>query len=187
MEPVMGSVRVKRWTRDEYDRLVVAGHFHPEARLQLIQGAIVEMTPQGSSHHEAINAVMYALLDIFREGYRVRVQGPLALSGDSEPEPDVAVVRGRRGDYAHEHPKSALLVVEVADSTLPFDRGPKLTMYAEAGIPEYWILNLKDATLEVYRDPQGGRYLTALYLSGGDNVFPPASPGASIRIADLLP
>ncbi|MDR7486592.1 MAG: Uma2 family endonuclease [Armatimonadota bacterium] len=181
------GVRIKRWTRDEYERLVVAGHFHPEARLQLIRGEIVEMTPQSAAHATAVDAVLHALLGIFREGHQVRAQFPLALSDDSEPEPDLAVVRGHRGDYSRSHPSSALLVVEVADTTLAFDRGPKLAMYALAGIPEYWILNLPDRALEVYREPTGDRYRVTRRLGPQETVAPVAAPDVRLQVADLLP
>ena len=148
------GVRTKLWTREEYDRLVAAGAFHPMARLQLVQGEIVEMAPQSAGHATAIRRLQKTLETVFVDGYDVRPQLPLALSDESEPEPDLAVVEGSLEDFRHQHPARAILIVEIADSTLNFDRGRKRAIYAAAGVPEYWILNLIDGVLEVYREPR---------------------------------
>jgi len=181
------SVRAKLWTRDEYDRLVAAGAFHPEARIQLIQGEIVEMTPQSAAHATTLRRLQRAMETVFREGHDVRAQLPLALGDQSEPEPDIAVVPGSLDDYRARHPSTAALVVEIADTTLDFDRSRKQEMYARAQIPEYWIVNLVDRVLEVYRDPQGSTYRTVLRLSVGGTIAPLAAPAASLKISDLLP
>lgn len=185
MEP-LASVRTKRWTRAEYDRLAAAGYFHPEARLQLIQGEIVEMSPQGAAHATAIRRMTRALETVFRGGHDIRVQLPIALSDDSEPEPDVAVVRGTIEDYEEQHPSTAVLIGEVADSTLHFDQIRKSVMYAAAGIPEYWVLNLVDRTLDVYREPHASGYTTLLRLDPQEFVSPLAVPAARLRVADLF-
>jgi Uma2 family endonuclease len=186
MEP-LASVRIKRWTRAEYDRLSAAGYFNPEARLQLIQGEIVEMSPQGAAHATAIRRMTRALETAFRGGHDIRVQLPIALSDDSEPEPDVAVVRGTIEDYEERHPSTAVLIGEVADSTLRFDQTRKLAMYAAAGIPEYWVLNLVDRTLDVHREPFSSGSATFLRLGLKDLVSPLAAPEARLRVADLFP
>ena len=141
------TVQTRRWTRDEYDRMIATGIFHPEERLELLEGEIVHMTPQGSGHATAVRLVEDALRNLFNVGFDVRVQMPLALGTDSEPEPDVAVVVGPPRDYRDEHPRVAILVVEVADSTLSLDRERKAALYARAGIQEYWLLNLTDRCL----------------------------------------
>jgi Uma2 family endonuclease len=115
------------------------------------------------------------------------VQLPIALSEDSEPEPDVAVVKGAIEDYEVQHPTTAVLVVEVADSTLRFDQTRKSVMYAAAGVPEYWVLNLVDRTLDVYRSPQASGYPTLQRLGAGDFVSPVTSPAARLPVADLFP
>jgi len=180
------SVRAKLWTREEYDRLVGAGAFHPEARVQLIQGEIVERTPQSAQHATALRRLQKALETVFREGYDVRAQLPLALEEQSEPEPDIAVVLGSLNDYRAHHPTTALLVVEIADTTLDFDRTRNRAIYAQAQIPEYWIINLVDRLLEVYRNPQGSAYLTALRLRLDEAITPLAAPAAHLRVGDLL-
>jgi Uma2 family endonuclease len=179
------SVRTKRWNRAEYDRAVAAGAFAPDAHVQLIQGDIVEMTPQGAAHVAAVRAVEEALRSMFSTGYDVRVQAPLALLSDSEPEPDVAVVPGSFRDYRDHHPDRAVLVVEVADTSLMFDRTSKAAVYAGADIREYWIVNLVDHQLEVYRDPRNGAYATHDVLSASDVITPVAAPGAQLAVADI--
>ena len=181
------SVRAKVWTREEYDRLVASGGFQPGSRVQLIRGEIVEMAPQGSRHATAILLTGRALGRVFAEGYSVRTQLPLAIGKWSEPEPDVAVVRGAIQDYRDRHPDTAALVVEIADSTLEFDRTHKQQVYAEAGIAEYWIVNLVDRVLEVYRDPQGAAYRDGRRFNPDEVVSLLAAPGNTVRVADLLP
>ncbi|MDR7427524.1 MAG: Uma2 family endonuclease [Armatimonadota bacterium] len=180
------GVRTKLWTREEYERLVAAGAFPPEARVQLLQGEIVEMTPQSAAHAAAVELVQGALQALGAE-YRVRVQLPLALTPDSEPEPDLAVVAGPPRTRAEHHPATAVLVVEVADTTLEFDRTRKYAIYARARIPEYWIVNLVDHVLEVYRDPQESTYRTTLRLAPGQSIAPLAVPTSQIPVSDLLP
>lgn len=180
------AVRRMRWTREAYDRLIEAGAFHPESRAQLIDGEIIEMSPQGSKHATAVYLVDQVLSATFKSAM-VRVQLPLALGDASEPEPDIAVVEGAPRDFTDQHPASALLVVEVSDATLRFDRTRKLAVYARAAIPEYWILDVKSATLEVYREPAGSTYRTKATLAAGETVSPHARPDAAIPVADLLP
>ena len=176
-----------RWSRDVYDRAVEAGVFGPEDRIELIEGELVMMTPHGSRHATAIRLVNRALSAALGEGCIVQCQLPLAIATDSEPEPDVAVVDGEITDYRDAHPSSALLVVEVADDSLRSDRSVKRRLYARCGIPEYWIVSLPDAALEVYRDPAGDDYRDATVLGAGDTVRPLASPAATVAVGDLLP
>jgi Uma2 family endonuclease len=173
--------------------MVVAGLLHEDEHVQLIEGEILEMTPQYPPHATAVQLVTHSLTQAFGRGYAIRPQLPLALSDDSEPEPDVAVVSGGVRDFMHEHPTTATLVVEVADSSLAFDRRRKARIYAAAGIPEYWIVNLAERALEVYRAPgavagaERFAYAEHATLDAGGRVSPIARPGASIAVADLLP
>jgi len=180
------SVRTKLWTREEYDRLVAAGAFRPEARVQLIEGEIVETTPQSAAHAAAVELAQNALQGLGPEHF-IRVQLPIGLGTESEPEPDLAVVAGPPRTRADRHPTTAVLVVEVADTTLDFDRSRKQRMYAQAGIPEYWIVNLVDGVLEVYRDPQGTAYRTTLRLAPGETITPLANPAARVKVGDMFP
>jgi Uma2 family endonuclease len=175
------------WTREEYERRILEGFFHPEERLELVDGVLYEMTPQSSFHTGGIRLAERFLKSFFAHGFDVRTQSPLALGLDSEPEPDVAVVPGNLEDYFSAHPTTAVLIVEVADSSLLHDRKRKKRLYARAGIPEYWLVNLVDGCLEIYRDPKDGIYTQSTVLRGEDLVSPLARPEASIKVADLLP
>jgi len=167
--------------------MIEAGVFQPDDRLQLINGEIVEMSPQGSRHATAVRLVERALSKVFGAGHDIRSQLPLSLGDHSEPEPDVAVVRGAPRDYTDAHPSRALLVVEVSDSTLRLDRAEKLRVYAANGIPEYWIVNLIETTLEVYRDPASETYRSKTTYTASDTVAPVAQPETVVSVADLLP
>jgi Uma2 family endonuclease len=168
------------------------GMFGPDDRVQLIEGDILTMTPQNSPHAATIGNTQRALERLFGPNVWVRVQMPLIVDPDSEPEPDLAVVPGAPADYRDEHPRSALLVVEVSDSTLPLDRNRKRAIYARAGIPEYWIVNLVERCLEIYRDPIGSpgqpaRYQVSRKVALTETVSPLSKPDASVSVADLLP
>ena len=176
-----------RWSRDVYDRAVAAGVFGPEDRIELIDGALLTMTPQGSRHAAIATRVGEALTRTLGRHGHVRTQMPLAASGDSEPEPDLAVVPGDALDYLDAHPSGALLVVEVSDDSLHRDRTLKQRLYARCGIPEYWIVALPDARLEVYRRPAGDGYRDAVFLLAGETIAPLAAPTEAIPVADLLP
>lgn len=181
------------WTRAEYDRAAEVGLFGADERLELIEGRIVRKMPQGGPHTTGVGLVEDALCIAFPINHIVRVQMPLALGEHNEPEPDIAVVPGKRRDYSHNHPASAVLVVEVADTSLDIDRTTKASLYARAGIADYWILNLQDRLLEVHRNPTpdseqplGHFYASVTHLAAGHSVSPLAAPH-SIQVADLLP
>lgn len=143
---------VRRWSRDEYERLVTLGVFN-DAPLELIGGQLVVAEPQGSRHAASVGLVGAVLNAALPRGWAVRIQAPIALDDESEPEPDVAVVEGSHLDYQRVHPRRAALVVEIAETSLAFDRGLKAGLYARGGVQDYWIVNLLDRVLEVYRDP----------------------------------
>jgi Uma2 family endonuclease len=181
------TVDVRRWTREEYERLVEQGFFDPEEHIELVDGVIFEMTPQSSGHALGVSLIHLALQPLYADGYYIRIQMPLALGFDSEPEPDIAVVLGHPRDYRGGHPTSAELIVEVADSSLLHDRQRKASLYARAGIREYWILNLVEECLEVHRGPKDGVYTSKVILHGGDSISPLSQPGESMRVGTLLP
>ncbi len=181
------AIDLHRWTRTEYENMISRGVFHPEARLELINGEIYDESPQSSRHATAIRLVEDALRRIYGQGFDVRVQLPAALDASSEPEPDVAVVEGGPRDYLDAHPTTALLTVEISDTSLAFDRTRKQATYAKNGIPEYWIVNLIDRRVEVYRQPEGDAYQDVFELTPRDHVTPLSQPDHSIAIRDLLP
>jgi len=182
----MKSIEMRRWTREEYDKMVAAGMFAPGERVELVDGEILTMTPQGSAHATAIQLVQDALRLAFGPDFSIRPQLPLALAPDSEPEPDLAVVVGKPKEYWHAHPATALLVVEVSDTTLEYDRRRKGNLYARAGIEEYWIVNLVDGCIEVYREPHQAGYASCQCFFAGQHVGLLAAPDSVIRVADLI-
>lgn len=188
------TVRTRRWTRGEYDRLVEHGIFAAGERIELLGGLLVVREPQGGRHAMAVRMVEEALRAAFASGWDVRGQLPVALDEESEPEPDVSVVPGSFRDYPHAHPAGVVLVVEVADSSLALDRGEKAALYARARVPEYWIVNLMGHALEVYRDPApdarapfGWRYREVVSLRAGETIIPVAAPAAVVAVGDLVP
>lgn len=181
------SVQLKRWSRQEYDKMIDAGVFAAGERLELIEGEIVQMAPQNPQHATAITAAAEALRAIFGTGHTVRVQLPLALGDRSEPEPDLAVVWGHWRDFAAGHPSMAVLVVEVSDSSLEFDRVRKQRVYARAGIPEYWVINLIERVIEVYHEPRVDGYASRRIFDEASRLAPQGSRAAAIAVRDLLP
>jgi Uma2 family endonuclease len=181
------AVDVRRWTREEYGQLAESGFFPSGKRVELIDGVIYEMSPQRGPHATGILLVTEALRAAFPCGYQIRVQLPLGLGEASEPEPDLAVVSGGPRDYLNAHPTTAVLIVEVSESSSFHDRKRKGSLYARLDIPEYWIVDVVAGRLEVYRGPAEGAYQTRLVLKAGDLVAPLANPGTSLRVADLLP
>jgi Uma2 family endonuclease len=154
--------------------------------VELVEGIIYDKPPQSPRHVMVIHLAAEALRPAFPSCY-LRLQAPLSLSERSAPEPDVAVVAGSPRDHSAAHPSTALLVVEVADSSLLHDRKRKLPVYAAAGIAEVWILDLKRKALEVYRDRGKDAYRSKTVLRAGASVSPLAGSGVSIAVSDLLP
>ena len=176
-----------RFTLAQYERMVDAGVFGPEDKLELLDGELIDMAPQKSRHATAVTLVADALRPIFQADHTLRVQLPFCLDDRSEPEPDIAVVPGSPRDYRDAHPANAVLIVEVADTTLAYDRTRKLAAYARAGIPEYWILDLTGEKLEVFRQPQGEGYVERRVLRAEDRVMPPGGGAGALSVRELLP
>jgi Uma2 family endonuclease len=182
------------WTLKEYYRLYDLGFFHGQ-RVELIEGVIVQMPAQKNFHALSIKLTGDALELAFGPGYWVRIQASLDLSPLSVPDPDLAVVKGKPRDHkTPDSPTTALLLVEVSETTLRFDRTIKSSLYARSGIADYWIVNLVDQQLEVHRNPVpdssqrfGFGYADVSVLTATDYVTPLAAPQARIAVADLLP
>jgi Uma2 family endonuclease len=178
-----------RYTTEAYFDLIAAGIVRPDDRVELLEGVIVAMSPQNPPHAAATSQVDRALREAIGRRAAIRVQLPLLAGPYSAPEPDVAVVPGRESDYYDTHPTTALLVVEVADSSLIQDRLTKAAVYAAAGIREYWLVNLRDDCVEVFRapDPAARRYTEKREAHRGDRLDLVAIAGASVPVADILP
>ena len=185
-------VPTKRWTRGQYERAIECGIFRDDERLELLDGVLVVKEPQGEPHAVAVDLVSLALRRAFGEGWLVRQQAHFAAGRVSRPEPDVYVVEGTPRDYVRKAPTAPVLIVEVSQSRLAFDRGDKSAIYAERGIQDYWIVNLVDAVLEVRRDPgrlapRGRGYRSIETLRPPAVIAPLARSDARIAVADLLP
>jgi Uma2 family endonuclease len=186
----LAEPQVRRWTRDEYYRLAEEGWFAGE-RVLLIKGDILRMAPQGHPHAKGILNVFSYLQSVFGAAHCVRPQMPLNLFQDSDPEPDIAVTEHPMSWYK-DHPTGAMLVVEVSDSSIHLDRR-KAGLYAAAGIPEYWILNLNSRKLEVFRSPIadpsnefGHGSSETLQLGESDMIAPTAKPDARIAVKEFF-
>jgi Uma2 family endonuclease len=187
-------MRTRQWTRAEYDLLIEVGVFHPGDAVELLGGEIIVAEPQNSPHYTAIGLAEEALRVAFGPGWLIRTQRPIALDAQSEPEPDVAVASGSLRDYSREHPARPVLIVEVAGSSLSLDRNHKGSLYARAGLEDYWIVNLVERVLGVYRQPLvdasapfGWRYTSHQTLRPGSSIAPLAAPVSAVLVADLLP
>lgn len=181
----------RRWTRREYGRMIDAGILHEDEPIELIEGRLLVAEPQNSPHAKAIELAADALRAAFGPGWRIRVQLPIALEPDSEPEPDVAVVAGSPRDDREDHPSHPALVVEVADTSVRLDRTVKGRVYARGGIAEYWIVNLTARVVEVHRGPRRrsghhARYATVTIARSGESIQPLAAP-RPVTVDDLLP
>jgi len=187
-------VGTRRWTRAECDRLIDVGILQPGDPVELLGGELMVAEPHGSRHYTSIGLVEDALRTAFGAGWVIRPQGPVVLDDESEPEPDIAVVLGTIRDYSGEHPARPFLVVEVSDSSRSFDRERKGGLYARAGLDDYWIVNLVERVLEIYREPAadpsaiyGWRYASGTVLGPDASASPLAAPTASIVVHALLP
>ena len=185
--------RVHQWTRHEYHRMAEMGLFD-DRRVELIEGQVIDMAAMRSPHAVAVDLVDAVLKSVFGPGYYIRQQKPFVVSDISEPEPDVAVIKGKIRDFTDAHPTKAELIVEVADSSVTYDRTVKQSLYARAGIADYWIVNLVDRQLEVYRQPvadevanYGFRYAVSEVYEAGQAIAPLSVAEGVVAVDDVLP
>jgi Uma2 family endonuclease len=182
-----------KWTRDEFLRLGELGFFG-DRRVMLIEGEVLAMSPMNEPHARGIVFVVEALRAAFGSGVTIRTQLPMDLGRTTDPEPDIAVIAGSPRSQPPTAPVTALLVVEVSDTSLDYDTGDKANLYAAAGIAEYWVLDVANGKLHVFRSPVadpaerfGHRYAQQRGLWPADRVQPLAAPGQSVLVSDLLP
>lgn len=189
-EPMTVPPRVKRWTKRQYNAMVERGMFQGE-RTFLYRGELIEMPPMGALHRIAVMNMNHWLTATFRPDYCIQIQSPFQTPGESVPEPDAAVITTEQA-MRRPHPNAAILLVEVADSSLDLDHEKALD-YAAAGVPEYWILDVVSRSLEVYRNPAadsaaalGFRYSSHQIYQEGQSIASLARPNAPVTIAILL-
>lgn len=173
---------------DEWRRLGEANIFPPDSRLELIEGEILEMAPIGFNHAGHVMRLINFFTPLLAGKAVVNAQNPLQLGDLSEPEPDFMLLKPNPDFYCSRHPNAddVLLLIEVADSSLEFDQKQKLRLYSLHGIPEYWLLNLIDNCLEVYRHPRGESYEQKTTLRAGDLISLLRLPNIAIKLSDIL-
>ncbi|HAT13662.1 MAG TPA: hypothetical protein DCS91_08915 [Microcoleaceae bacterium UBA11344] len=190
----MTTVTAKRFSIAEYHRLGELGFFAPDDRVELIRGEIIKMAAKGRLHSVCNSLVFGELYVLVAKRAIVRGQEPIILMDDSEPEPDVVLARNRSDNYLSSHPEPAdiLLVIEVSDSTLKYDQRTKLSLYAEAGIANYWIFNLVDSQLEMHSEPYQKRqgdfnYRSQRVVLPDEAVVIPGFPDLSLDLSLVFP
>jgi Uma2 family endonuclease len=181
-------LRRHRLTVDEYYRMAEAGVLAPDARVELIEGEIVDMAPIGSRHGSAVKRLNQLLTEAVGASAIVAVQDPVRLGDRSEPQPDLMLLAPRADFYESAHPVAAdvLLLVEVSDSTARYDRVIKLPLYARHGIREVWIVDLDNRVLQTFRDPAGEAYTHTTKTTTPGSLSPSLLPGVSIDASRLL-
>jgi Uma2 family endonuclease len=176
-----------RFSRDDYHAIAAAGILGEDDRVELIAGEIVSQMPIGTTHASMVNRLNQVLTRVVAEHAIVSVQNPIALDLFSEPQPDIALLRPKPGFYAESHPQpeDVLLIIEVADASLAFDREEKIPLYAAAGIVEVWLVDLIDKSITVYRQPQGVSYAAVDRLKAGAELVVPGVAGTLLAIREL--
>jgi Uma2 family endonuclease len=182
------AYRSHRFTVADFLRMEKTGLFHPEARVELIEGEIIDMAPIGSPHAGTVMFLAQRLGESVGRRAILSVHCPIVLDDFSLPQPDIAVLRPRADYYRQSHPRpdDILLLIEVADTTLPFDRNKKLPVYARAGIVETWIVDVEHSAFHVFRRPRDGRYASEQVLVAPDAISIAAFPGITVDLAGFF-
>jgi Uma2 family endonuclease len=181
---------LKRWTVEDYHQMGELGMIHADERTELIAGQVLFMAAKGTLHVTALRLLAIALDALLADlAFFASTQDPIQLDDFSEPEPDCAIVRGTILDYADRHPcpSDIAFVVEVADSTLKYDTEVKDKLYAQSGITDYWVLDLKNRQLHVFRNPTPTGYTSHLILTEPNQITPIAFPNITLNLTDILP
>ncbi len=181
---LLATEKIRPISRREFDQMVEAGVFDEDERIELLHGLLVSMSPIGPRHNELVRRLNEFMVLALHERAQISPQCSFGASDDSEPVPDLMVLPP--GDYRAEHPTQALLAIEVADSSLRKDRSIKRDLYAAAGIPEYWVVNLRDDLIEVHTEPRQGRYSASRTHEPGSTITLVAFPDVDVSVSDLL-
>jgi Uma2 family endonuclease len=183
------ALGLRRFTVEEVERMVRAGILHEDDRLELLDGQLVEMSPTNPPHASCVTRLIRLLAPLVTSGQAtLRIQDPIVLATHQAPQPDVALLRYRADGYQTRNPgpADAFLVIEVGDSSAETDRERKIPLYAGAGIAEAWLVNLPGDSLELYQEPQDGRYHDLRTARRGETVSPLALPGLALSVDDIL-
>jgi Uma2 family endonuclease len=178
----------KRFTVDDYYRMAEAGILKPTDRVELIEGEIVEMSPIGDRHAMAVNRANMLFARGLGDRVVVSVQNAVRVNRYNEPQPDVVLIRARENFFGTQHPRpeDVVLLIEVSDTTLRFDRNVKLPIYARNGISEVWIFDLNNDVIHLYREPKAGTYSVTQTLGRNESISTQAFPDFLIKVGDLL-
>jgi Uma2 family endonuclease len=178
----------RRFTIDDYYRMADAGIFAPDDRVELIRGEVVEMSSIRAPHAACVDRLNRMFLERAGEQAHIRIQNPVRIPPDSEPEPDVVLARPRPGGYADRHPEpgEVFLLVEVCETSLHYDREVKGPLYAEAGVPEVWLVDLEHRTVEVYREPETGSYRRVVTAKPGESLAPVLLTDVGLKVDEIL-
>src|SRR5262245_40726415 len=176
------------FTREEYHRMAEVGILKPTDRVELIRGEIIEMSPPGRRHRAFVDNLNQLLVVRLAGRGIVSVQNPVVLSDDTEPQPDLAIIRRRPVPYKEReaYAEDVLLLIEVAETSLSYDRTTKLRLYAEAGIPEYWVVDCAAESIEIYRTPGASGYRDVSRIPGAATVTLQAFPDVSLATAEIF-
>lgn len=176
------------FTAEEFERMGEAGILRQDARLELIEGEIIEMSPIGSPHAACVKFLTRLLYSLFGDAFIVGVQDPIRLDDFSEPQPDISLLRWRDDDYRERHPtpSDVLLLIEVADTTVVKDKTIKLPLYARSGVPEAWLVSIPEKRLEIYSNPVGGIYQKAEVFGRGAEARSHTLEGLAVNVSELL-
>jgi Uma2 family endonuclease len=185
---IQTEVRRRRFTREEYHRMAEAGILHEDDRVELIEGEIVQMTPIGRRHAACVAELNRLLVPAVGQRALLWPQNPITLPNETEPQPDIVLLRPRRDRYLADdaHPDDVLLLVEVADTSQRYDRLVKLPLYGRAGVPEVWIVDLPGEVIEVYRRPTPAGYAQVERVGRGSTVAPAAFPDILLPVDVIL-
>ena len=182
------EIQPRRFTAEEYDRVAEAGVFSGQERVELLAGIISDMSPEGKRHVVAIELARDVLSARLGKRAGMRIQHPLQVASDSVPEPDVAIVEASDPRaYLDEHPSTALLVIEVSHHSLRRDMDFRAQLYARAGVREYWVENLVDDEIEVFREPHADGYGSQRTFRRGEKIALVSFPDVELAVDELLP
>ncbi len=179
---------IHRFTVKEYYHLAEAGILHEDDNVELIDGRIIDMTPIGSKHASRVDSISNLLFEKLQKRAIIRVQNPIDLDEQSEPEPDVTILKKRTDFYSEHHPRpeDVLLIIEVADSSIEYDRTIKIPLYAKSGIQEVWLVNILENTVEIYHSPSQDGYKVMIKLHHTESITPTNFHDITIKIDEML-
>jgi Uma2 family endonuclease len=187
--PPVSKVEPRRFTVADYYAMADAGILSENDRVELLDGDVIVMPPIGDWHASGVAQIIALFPSTILDGRAIlQIQNPVRLDSDNEPQPDAMLLRWRNDFYRNGHPgpDDVLLLIEVSDTTVDYDRNTKLPRYARAGIPEVWIDNRRDRRIEAYTDPSGDEYATVRYAAPGETIAPQAFPDITLQVDRII-